>query len=167
MAGLQAAQADVYAWSSRNFGDPVKIKGDVGQVLRLMAALGKAAHAMLKLSQGIRGTPEEHRSNFTSALIELQQIATTTKVFDTAGSVPVNVSALIGMIEELGETCTAALAGDKAEVEDGLADLLVYNLDFHARNGLDAEAAFNKTWAKVRERDWKKNAKDGSQPAPQ
>jgi NTP pyrophosphatase (non-canonical NTP hydrolase) len=109
--GMKKIQAEIFEWSTRNFGElpnsqiPLRISSFLGMV----EEVGELAHAVLKWSQGIRGTAEEHQ----------------------------------------------------AEVEDSIADLLVYTLDFCARNNMDAEMLLANVWAKVKLRDWKKNAATG------
>jgi NTP pyrophosphatase (non-canonical NTP hydrolase) len=75
----------------------------------MIEELGELAHHMLKWTQGIRGTPDEHRDG----------------------------------------------------IEDALADIQIYLLDFAGRNGMDAAGILDKVWAKVQQRDWLKNKIDG------
>lgn len=108
---LKTVQNEIIQWSERNFGDepneaiPLRISSFLGMV----EELGEIAHAVLKWTQGIRGTQEEH----------------------------------------------------KLAVEDGVADLLVFTLDFCARNGMDAEELLEAVWAKIKQRDWVKNNQTG------
>jgi NTP pyrophosphatase (non-canonical NTP hydrolase) len=109
---LKKMQDEIIEWSHRNFGDvpnsqiPIRISSFLGMV----EEVGEIAHAILKKSQGIRGTDEEH---------------------------------------------------DEA-ISDGIADLLVYTLDFCGRTDRNSEELLTKVWAKVKQRDWTKNKKDGS-----
>jgi NTP pyrophosphatase (non-canonical NTP hydrolase) len=86
--------------------------------------------------------------------------------------IPIRISSFLGMVEELGEIAHGILKmgqnirGTKEEheeeISDGIADLLVYLLDFCGRNNRDAEELLQKVWDKVKQRDWVKNNKDGS-----
>lgn len=141
---------------------------------------------MLKLSQGIRGTPAEHKLAYTEALLSLRDYIDGVSgspflrdVYEAASIELGQVAAAVGMIEELGELSTALLeiprhsprvdpelvAKYKADVRDALGDLRIYQLDFAARNQIDLEAAVNATWAKVAQRDWVKNKQDGGEKA--
>jgi NTP pyrophosphatase (non-canonical NTP hydrolase) len=83
----------------------------------------------------------------------------------------INLSSFLGMVEELGELAHAILKqaqgirGTKEEhdeaIDDAIADLMVFTLDFAGRNNKDLESIFNRVWAKVKERDWKKNPQLG------
>jgi NTP pyrophosphatase (non-canonical NTP hydrolase) len=106
---LERTQNEIIEWSTRNFGRPVPLKYDLSSFLGMVEEIGEIAHAVLKASQGIRGTSEEHHE----------------------------------------------------AVADGIADLLIYTLDFCARNGFSADDLLRQTWAKVQERDWKANPQDG------
>lgn len=111
MSFLTKTQAEVHEWSERNFGlvpnsqIPLRISSFLGMV----EELGEIAHAILKMTQGIRGTREEH----TEA------------------------------------------------IKDGIADLLVFTLDFCARNQMEAELLLDEVWKKVKQRDWNKNNQTG------
>ena len=75
-----------------------------------------------------------------------------------------NISSFLGMVEEVGEIAHAILKHaqgirgtreqHEADVIDGIADLIVFTLDFAARNGIDAERALTDVWAKVKQRNW-------------
>jgi NTP pyrophosphatase (non-canonical NTP hydrolase) len=99
---IRETQTEIHAWSTRNFGPVVPIAYDVSSFLGMVEEVGEIAHAILKMSQGIRGTRAKH----------------------------------------------------EADVIDGMADLMVFTLDFAARNGLDAEKALEQVWAKVKQRDF-------------
>ena len=71
--------------------------------------MGEIAHSILKMSQGIRGTREQHIS----------------------------------------------------AIQDGIADLLIYTLDFCARNGYDADTLLSEVWERVKHRDWKHDPQTG------
>lgn len=73
------------------------------------------------------------------------------------------VPAVFGMVEELGELCRVLgrriqgrFGGDsakaRADIEDALADQLVFTCDFASRWGVDLTAALNKAWGKVSKR---------------
>lgn len=110
---MEKTQREIHAWSTRNFGERVEIDYNISSFLGMVEELGEIAHAVLKLSEGIRGTREENL----------------------------------------------------AAIEDGVGDLLIFTLDFCARNGLDAEELLRRTWDQVKQRDWRKSAVDGGEAA--
>jgi NTP pyrophosphatase (non-canonical NTP hydrolase) len=85
--------------------------------------------------------------------------------------IPYRISSFLGMVEELGEIAhsilklTQGIRGDKSKhieaIEDGIADLMVFLLDFCGRNNMDAESLLERVWAKVKLRDWNKNKLTG------
>jgi NTP pyrophosphatase (non-canonical NTP hydrolase) len=82
-----------------------------------------------------------------------------------------HVASFLGMVEEVGEIAHSILKmsqgirGTRAEHEekiiDGIADLVIFTLHFAADNGIDAEAAVEQVWSKVRQRDWKNDRQGG------
>jgi NTP pyrophosphatase (non-canonical NTP hydrolase) len=106
---IRDTQAEILAWSTRNFGARVPIAYDVSSFLGMVEEVGEIAHAVLKMSQGIKGSRAKH----------------------------------------------------EADVIDGIADLMVFTLDFAARNGLDAEKALEQVWAKVKLRDFTQDKQVG------
>lgn len=74
----------------------------------------------------------------------------------------------LGMAEEVGEVCHHVLKGsqgirggingiNKAEVADGVADVLIYGLQLLSGLDMDAEKEISAVIDKVLKRDWKKN----------
>lgn len=106
---MKEIQDEILEWSTRNFGRPVEIKYDISSFLGMVEEMGEISHAILKMSQGIRGTREKHLE----------------------------------------------------DIKDGIADLLVYLLDFCGRNELNAEQLLIDVWNTVKNRDWTKNKLDG------
>lgn len=86
--------------------------------------------------------------------------------------IQLRISSFLGMVEEIGELAHALLKmaqgirGTKeehlAEIEDSIADLMVFLLDFCGRNDINAEKLLNEVWDKVKLRDWNKNKLNGS-----
>jgi len=77
---------------------------------------------------------------------------------------------ILGMMEELGELSHHYIKREQKirtnedhdeGIEDSLADLCIYLLDFCANENIDFELAFNKAWEQVKKRNWKSNSKDG------
>src|SRR6185503_13269547 len=74
---------------------------------------------------------------------------------------------LLGIQEEVGELSHAFLkraqgirgtAEQHTEgIKDALADAIIYMLDFCNKEGIDLQAELERTWDKVKQRDWKKN----------
>lgn len=108
---LEVYQEEIIEWSHKNFGEvpnsqiPLRISSFLGMV----EEIGEIAHSILKLTQGIRGTREEH-------------------------------------IEK---------------IKDGIADLMVFLLDFCGRNEMNADTLLRDVWNKVRQRDWNKDKLTG------
>lgn len=64
---LQRTQADHLEWQTHNFGPPKSHE----QFMGMTEELGELAHALLKRSQGIRGTKEEHDAAAKDAIGDL------------------------------------------------------------------------------------------------
>jgi NTP pyrophosphatase (non-canonical NTP hydrolase) len=73
---------------------------------------------------------------------------------------------LLGLQEELGELSHAYLKraqgirtneDHNAGIRDAVADLVIFLADFCNAEGIDLEREVALTWAKVSQRDWKKN----------
>lgn len=85
------------------------------------------------------------------------------------------VNPLLGVAEEVGELNHAVLKIRqgiredkdflKEQIEDAIGDILIYLADFCSRfdEGVDMQNAVENAWKIVKQRDWKKNPKDGSQ----
>ncbi|HOD84842.1 MAG TPA: hypothetical protein PKG77_25785, partial [Phycisphaerae bacterium] len=87
---------------------------------------------------------------------------------------------LLGAMEELGELSHAhlkdlqAIRGTpeehQAAKEDAVADIIIFLADYCTANGIDLQAAVEKTWAQVKLRDWQADKLGGqstSQPVNQ
>ena len=108
---LKKIQDEVFEYSCRNFGKPpIPIKCSIESFLGIVEEVGEVAHSILKMSEGINGTDEEHWE----------------------------------------------------KIKDGIADIIIFTLDFAARNNLDAEKLVTEVWAKVKQRDYSKNKFDGN-----
>jgi NTP pyrophosphatase (non-canonical NTP hydrolase) len=59
---LRTVQDEHRAWQAHNFSAEVSEDRARDALLGVTEEVGELAHAMLKLKQGIRGTPEEHRA---------------------------------------------------------------------------------------------------------
>jgi len=78
---------------------------------------------------------------------------------------------LVGVMEELGELAHhflkmhQGIRGTKAEhmaqIKDAVADIVIFLCDFCSAHGIDLESEVITTWAKVKQRDWKKDPKNG------
>lgn len=66
--GIRETQHEIIEWSRKNFGQPVPIALDISSLLGVVEEVGELAHSILKLSQGIRGTPTEHMANIEDAV---------------------------------------------------------------------------------------------------
>ena len=80
--------------------------------------------------------------------------------------------ALLGVVEEVGELSHAVLKrkqgirGTRAEhdaaIRDAVADIVIFLLDFCAREGIDLHEAVVDTWQSVvQKRDWRRNPATG------
>lgn len=77
---------------------------------------------------------------------------------------------LLGVQEEVGELSHAYLKRSQgirkstsdwqAEMEDAVADILIYLADFCSIECISMQRVVEETWEKVRQRDWKKNPHD-------
>lgn len=82
-------------------------------------------------------------------------------------------TALVGMMEELGELAHAHLKMHQgirgsqeqhaAAREDAVGDIVVYMLSYCTKVGIDLEKAIERTWAEVSQRNWKFDPNNGSQ----
>lgn len=158
---IKNIQREIYEWSCKNFGTRVRLAFNPIQVMQGMVMMGKMAHSLLKISQGIRGKKQDLSLIYDGARQALHTITQPSATSLNQVDVDADISSLLGVIEEVGEICYAVLIKDPKEIEDGIADTMVYLLDFCARNGYDGESALTKTWNKVKERDWKKDPKLG------
>ena len=80
--------------------------------------------------------------------------------------------ALLGIAEEVGELSHAHLKMEQgirgtsdehmAEKVDAVGDILIYLADYCQRSGINLEHAVWKTWQQVKERNWKKDADNGT-----
>lgn len=86
-----------------------------------------------------------------------------------------SLAPLLGVTEELGELTHVVLKRHqgirgydnyekyKAERDDAVADLMIYLCDFAEREGdLDVMEALERTWNKVKSRDWKNRPVDAN-----
>lgn len=83
----------------------------------------------------------------------------------------------LGMAEEVGEVCHHVLKGtqkirggvngiNKAEVADGVADVLIYGIQLLSILGLDAEEEISAVIDEVLSRDWRSNPSGVAVGAP-
>lgn len=164
MRALQIEQAE---WAQRNFGD----RPATDPALGLIEEVGELAHAILKRSQGIRGTAEEHTAAIIDAIgdcaIYLCDYATRRGIVlpDVAWPEwPWNPV----MVEIVGDL--AVFAGqlmqfiDRTELSDVAA--FARRLSGAAKNeGRSLQECVDETWKKVRLRDWQANPTDGAAEA--
>ncbi len=59
---LSELQSEVQDWCDYNFGDERGLQISKDPLIGCMEELGELAHSVLKQSQGIRGTAEEHEA---------------------------------------------------------------------------------------------------------
>jgi hypothetical protein len=74
VAGLRLIQHEIFAWARTNFG-VTTVVANQPVILNMISFLGKLCHAVLKSSQGIRGTPEEHATAAQQAANTLSRAA--------------------------------------------------------------------------------------------
>lgn len=82
---------------------------------------------------------------------------------------------LLGAVEELGELAHAHLkqlqgirgtaAEHEAAAQDAVADAIIYLSDYCSARGFDLQALVETTWARVKQRDWKKDRLRGGEAA--
>ncbi len=78
----------------------------------------------------------------------------------------------LGAVEEIGELSHALLKQNQGirgtfeehevAAKDAVGDTLVYLADFCERRGWSMQAIIEEVWGRVKQRDWKKNKKDGT-----
>lgn len=88
---------------------------------------------------------------------------------------------LLGAVEEIGELChvylkceqnirigapvekdsTVFFAEIKAKKADAVADIIIYLMDYCARESIDLDYTLASTWWEVSQRDWKRFPKNG------
>jgi|ERR1041385_7943748 NTP pyrophosphatase (non-canonical NTP hydrolase) len=78
---------------------------------------------------------------------------------------------LLGAVEEIGELCHAHLKAEQGirgtpeelreKKIDAVGDTIVYLADYCEREGFDIQDSLERTWNKVKERDWTRNKKNG------
>ncbi len=56
------------------------------------------------------------------------------------------------MVEEVGEVCRAILRNDKAEIEDGIGDVIVTLIILAHQNDLDIGKCLNSAWNVIKDR---------------
>lgn len=77
---------------------------------------------------------------------------------------------LLGVQEEVGELSHAYLKRSqgirksdtvwRAEMEDAVADIIIYLADFCSKEAISMQEVVEETWSRVSKRDWKKNPED-------
>lgn len=77
---------------------------------------------------------------------------------------------LLGVMEEGGELCHAHLKMEqrirgnedlKAKQIDAVGDIVIFLAHYCTLNSIDLSSAVSDTWAKVKQRDWKRNPNQG------
>lgn len=78
---------------------------------------------------------------------------------------------LLGLQEEIGELSHAYLKRDQkirgnevkhnANIKDAIGDIVIYLADFCSRENINLEETIEKTWSKVKKRNWKNNPING------
>jgi len=77
---------------------------------------------------------------------------------------------LLGAVEELGELAHAHLKHTQRirveenhleNAEDAVADVIIYLADYCSAMGFDLQECIEKTWAQVKQRDWKADPAKG------
>lgn len=162
-------QNEIGQWAEYNFGrtgNQLFEQEQLSKMLMIFLHAGDAAHALLKSTQNIRASNEEHRRAWNEAIEGLSTVNTLlgeSEVREFMMRLPdeFTIAPLLGVVEEVGELTSAVLSGDKEETEDAVGDMLVFLLHLCAVNGIDADGVLVSTWGKVRTRDWRKNKENG------
>jgi len=78
---------------------------------------------------------------------------------------------LLGVVEEVGELAHSHLKGEqgirgtdielRSMAQDAVADIIIYLADYCNMRGFDLEHCLEKTWEKVKQRDWTRNKLNG------
>lgn len=186
-------QDEVGEWSEGNFGaqDPINpllgVIEEVGEIcankttlmftfhnteatdgvwtlMRMGSLLGLVAHCILKRRQGIRGTPEELIRDEVEVLGVLARQAQNRRqaLYNAlATESPVTKARQDAVTEDIDWTALDAI--QRAEEQDGIADIDIYLSDYCHRNHHDRQEIVEDVWQSVKERDWKKNPETGKE----
>lgn len=120
--------------------EDVELPVAIDHALRLVQHTGQVAHAALKAAQGIRGTFAEHRAACEAAVEQALGAAC-----DAAEDfTPADLRTPPMVVPEAAS----------AEVQDALADTLIYLLDLANSFGINLDVLLAATLAQVTQRDW-------------
>jgi NTP pyrophosphatase (non-canonical NTP hydrolase) len=170
-------QKEHWAWEVKNFGKQKPYTCHLG----LIEECGELAHAVLKMDQGIRGTPEQHIAAAKDAVgdiliyllgyctsIELQlQDVLECETFDTIqariATAPFTRDEYIRRInKEISRCWTYRTVGSSER--DSINGLVEHLAEFSMREKWSLQEIFDTTWNKVvKKRDWVKDSVSGGE----
>ena len=162
---LQKIQQEQFEWAKRNFSDHL----DAQDPLTGMGEeLGELCHAVLKMKQGIR-TTEDHEAAFMDGIgdfgIYMAHFCSIQKIdFERvmAGITPIpnhnRQHQLLKLHLALASVYHAFMYDGDMEHALGA---VAYRLKELCGMEYDFNGIMEETWAQVRERNWKKNPRDG------
>ena len=173
---LSALSTEVGEWANANFDskdplDPfiglIEELGELATMERvnpLMIVVARMCHHVLKAKQGIRGTEEQHHANYEILRQDLYDLIfdgdldwTNRADFTTPFGLDTPIVSKKGKILTADEVV--------AERKDAVGDIMIYLSDYCYRNGFDLGTITQETWAKVSQRDWRKNPVDAAEKA--
>jgi NTP pyrophosphatase (non-canonical NTP hydrolase) len=176
MMTIREFQAAHGPWVKHNFGD----RPAHWPLLGIGEELGELSHAQLKMEQGIRGTREEHLEKQKDAIADVVVFAA-----DYCSSMGWDLQDIVGFEtfsqlqasllkdgrhdwelvfrarKHLGKLDDAFLKESELMGRDALRSIFTSLAAYCNRRGWDMHVEVMAVWAKVSQRDWKKNAKTG------
>lgn len=160
---LDTLTYEVGQWAEKNF--------DIhSPAIGILEEIGEAAHCILKRKQGIRGfdNPEHFKAKLEDALADIAIYGfhanflcqgkswTISDIKVSPGDDDLVKSELL--LSRLAEYSSRILCGD--EIQESVASILDHCNALALVYGIDFTNAVETTWAKVSQRDWRKNKTD-------
>ncbi len=172
---LSALSTEVGEWANANFDskdplDPfmglIEELGELAtmeKVNPLIVIVARMCHHVLKAKQKIRGTEEQHGEKYEILKNQLYDIIFDGNL-DWANRADFTTPFEANFpISKKGKILTEAEI--LAERKDAVGDIVIYLSDYCYRNGFDLGTITQETWAKVSQRDWRKNPVDAAEKA--
>ena len=166
MVDMTKLQAEHKEWGQHNFPDETPYN----LLLGLFEEFGELCHAVLKHTQGIRGSQEEHIAEERDAVgdfwiyglhfltlsgITIDQVLRRAVVIDSYDNTEP------GIAIELGRLATSFEAANVDKYTQHFARLWIVFERHCSKHGWELVEVIDETWQSVRKRDWTKNKETG------
>jgi hypothetical protein len=173
---LSALSKEVGEWANANFDskdplDPfmglIEELGELATMERvhpLLVIVAKMSHHVLKTKQGIRGTEQQHQKSYEILKDDLYDLIVDGDLdWSERSKFTTSVETGVPLISKKGKILTE----DEIlkERKDAVGDIMIYLSDYCYRSGFDLGEIVQETWAKVSQRDWRKNPVDAAEKA--